>query len=284
MALRGGRLGPGLLAEHVVGELAAPVLLDPADGHGRQLDERVARQLAHPPLGQIQHVGQLAVRLSLTQDELDDRPLLGRELLEGGHFRANCSVPAGVDPPVDSYPVPGTLDDALGFELLEASPDRVRGRFAAEKRVQQPFGLVHGGAYMALAESMASVATFQAVAGDGNIAVGQANDNHFLRPVTEGLGARRGHADPPRQDILGLGHPLHGRPGPAVRDFASDDRRQATRYALTAPLRPLTRSPSSGSACSSGSVRSVASPITTRPAGAWPSSREATFTVSPMTV
>ena len=96
-------------------------------------------------------------------------------------------MPAGVDPPVDSYPAPGTLDDTLGFELLEAGPDRVRGRFAAEKRVQQPFGLVHGGAYMALAESMASVATFQAVASDGNIAVGQANDNHFLRPVTEGL-------------------------------------------------------------------------------------------------
>jgi 1,4-dihydroxy-2-naphthoyl-CoA hydrolase len=92
-----------------------------------------------------------------------------------------------MDQPVDGYPVPGTLDDSLGFELLEAGPDRVRGRFAADKRVQQPFGLVHGGAYMAFAESLASFATFGAVAGDGNIAVGQANDNHFLRPVTEGL-------------------------------------------------------------------------------------------------
>jgi 1,4-dihydroxy-2-naphthoyl-CoA hydrolase len=92
-----------------------------------------------------------------------------------------------MDSPVDGYPVPGTLDDSLGFELLEAGPDRVRGRFSAERRVQQPFGLVHGGAYMAFAESLASVATFGAVAGDGNIAVGQANDNHFLRPVTEGL-------------------------------------------------------------------------------------------------
>jgi 1,4-dihydroxy-2-naphthoyl-CoA hydrolase len=91
-----------------------------------------------------------------------------------------------MDSPVDGYPVPGTLDDSLGFELLEAGPDRVRGRFSAEPRVQQPFGLVHGGAYMAFAESLASVATFGAVAGDGNIAVGQANDNHFLRPVTEG--------------------------------------------------------------------------------------------------
>jgi uncharacterized protein (TIGR00369 family) len=95
-------------------------------------------------------------------------------------------VPALVDSPVESYPAPGTLDEALGFELLEASSERVRARFAAEKRVQQPFGLVHGGAYMALAESMASVATFMAVSGDGNIAVGQANDNHFFRPVTAG--------------------------------------------------------------------------------------------------
>ena len=92
-----------------------------------------------------------------------------------------------MDQPVDAYPVPGTLDDSLGFELLEATPDRVRGRFQAERRVQQPFGLVHGGAYMAFAESLASVATFGAVAGDGNIAVGQANDNHVLRPVTDGL-------------------------------------------------------------------------------------------------
>jgi 1,4-dihydroxy-2-naphthoyl-CoA hydrolase len=92
-----------------------------------------------------------------------------------------------MDQPVEGYPVPGTLDDSLGFELLEAGPDRVRGRFSADRRVQQPFGLVHGGAYMAFAESLASVATFAAVAEDGNIAVGQANDNHFLRPVTDGL-------------------------------------------------------------------------------------------------
>jgi uncharacterized protein (TIGR00369 family) len=95
-------------------------------------------------------------------------------------------VRARVDSPVDSYPAPGTLDDVLGFEMLEASPERVRGRFTAEKRVHQPFGLVHAGAYMALSESLASVATYRAVAADGNIALGQANDNSFFRPVTEG--------------------------------------------------------------------------------------------------
>jgi uncharacterized protein (TIGR00369 family) len=91
-----------------------------------------------------------------------------------------------MDSPVEGYPAPGTLDDALGFELLEMTEERVRGRFAAEKRVQQPFGLVHAGAYMALAESLASWGTFRAVAEDGNIAVGQANDNSFFRPVTDG--------------------------------------------------------------------------------------------------
>ena len=96
-------------------------------------------------------------------------------------------MPAGVDSPVETYPVPGTLDDVLGFELLEASPERCRARFAAEKRVQQPLGLVHGGAYAALAESMVSATTHRAVMGDGNFAVGQSNNTSFFRPATAGF-------------------------------------------------------------------------------------------------
>jgi 1,4-dihydroxy-2-naphthoyl-CoA hydrolase len=91
-----------------------------------------------------------------------------------------------MDSPVQGFPAPGTLDDVLGFELLEAGPERCRARFAAERRVQQPFGLVHGGAYAALAESMASLATHLAVMGDGNLAVGQSNATHFFRPATDG--------------------------------------------------------------------------------------------------
>jgi 1,4-dihydroxy-2-naphthoyl-CoA hydrolase len=90
------------------------------------------------------------------------------------------------DQPVGTYPAAGTLDDVLGFELVEMSEDRCRARFSVERRVQQPMGLVHGGAYAALAESMVSMATYQAVAGDGSIAVGQSNHTTFLRPVTDG--------------------------------------------------------------------------------------------------
>jgi uncharacterized protein (TIGR00369 family) len=91
-----------------------------------------------------------------------------------------------MDSPLEGYPVPGTLDDVLGFELLESGPERCRARFAAEKRVQQPLGLVHGGAYAALAESMVSATTHMAVAGEGNFAVGQSNSTNFFRPATEG--------------------------------------------------------------------------------------------------
>ena len=132
-----------------------------------------------------------------------------------------------MDSPVESYPAPGTLDDVLGFELLEASPERVRGRFEAKQRVQQMFGLVHGGAYMAFAESMASVATFMAVAGDGNIAVGQANDNHFFRPVTAGSV----HAD---------GAPIHRGRTSWVWDirFTDDEERLCASSRVTIAVRP----------------------------------------------
>jgi uncharacterized protein (TIGR00369 family) len=80
----------------------------------------------------------------------------------------------------------GTLGEVLGFELLESSPERALGRFPVEPRVCQPFGLVHGGAYAALAESIASATTHAAVARRGSFAVGQSNSTTFLRPVTEG--------------------------------------------------------------------------------------------------
>lgn len=90
------------------------------------------------------------------------------------------------DSPIDGYPAPSTLDAVLGFELLEVGADRACARFAVGENVVQPFGLVHGGAYAALAESLTSVATYVGVAEDGNIATGQSNNSSFLRPVTEG--------------------------------------------------------------------------------------------------
>jgi 1,4-dihydroxy-2-naphthoyl-CoA hydrolase len=132
------------------------------------------------------------------------------------------------DSPVATYPVPGTLDDVLGFELLETSPDGCRARFAAEKRVQQPMGLVHGGAYAALAESMVSLTTHMAVEGDGNFAVGQSNHTTFLRPVTGG-------------HVTAAGRPLHrGRTSWVWDvDFTDDEGRLCATTRVTLAVRPL---------------------------------------------
>jgi uncharacterized protein (TIGR00369 family) len=88
----------------------------------------------------------------------------------------------------------GTLDDVLGFELLESSADGCRARFDVETRVCQPFGLVHGGAYAALAETMVSHATQAVVSQDGHFALGQSNHTSFLRPVREGSVHAEGRA------------------------------------------------------------------------------------------
>ena len=64
----------------------------------------------------------------------------------------------------------GGLDDKMGLELLEVSPELTRGRMPVAGNTQ-PFGLWHGGASCVLAESLASLAA-AAAAGPGGNAVG----------------------------------------------------------------------------------------------------------------
>ena len=80
-----------------------------------------------------------------------------------------------------------TLDSHLGFEIIEVKEDSARARVPVTNRVLQPYGLVHGGVYAALAESLASVATAAAVLEEGNIAVGLSNATSFVRPATSGV-------------------------------------------------------------------------------------------------
>ena len=88
------------------------------------------------------------------------------------------------------------MHEALGFEITEGGEELVRGRFRITDRVRQPVGIVHGGAYAAMAETLASAATYVAVRPAGEVAVGQSNHTSFLRPVAEGFvhaEARRRH-------------------------------------------------------------------------------------------
>ncbi len=78
------------------------------------------------------------------------------------------------------------LDGLLGFELLELTDELARGTLAVRDELKQPAGLVHGGVYACLAETLASVATGVAVAAEGRMAMGLSNQTSFLRPITEG--------------------------------------------------------------------------------------------------
>lgn len=95
--------------------------------------------------------------------------------------------------PGSPIPLENTLDGTLGFETLELSDERAVMRAEVQDRHKQPFGLVHGGVYAALAESLASQATYAAVASDGKIAVGQSNHTSFLRPILAGYVNAEGH-------------------------------------------------------------------------------------------
>jgi len=79
-----------------------------------------------------------------------------------------------------------TLDATLGFEGYEFDGEAsARARLPVTDAIRQPYGIVHGGAYAALAESLCSRATFDTV-GPENIALGQSNETSFLRPTSAG--------------------------------------------------------------------------------------------------
>lgn len=90
---------------------------------------------------------------------------------------------------------PNTLMAALGIEITEATPERVVATMTVDGRVRQPHGSLHGGASVALAETVASVGGALNV-GAGRRVVGlEINANH-LRAKRDGV-------------VTAVGTPLH---------------------------------------------------------------------------
>ena len=71
--------------------------------------------------------------------------------------------------------------DALGLFVDEVSLERVRGHLECDERHHQPFGIVHGGVWCAVVESLASIGATMQVAASGKVVVGVANSTDFLR-------------------------------------------------------------------------------------------------------
>jgi len=75
-----------------------------------------------------------------------------------------------------------------GIEIIEATPDRAWGRLEITPDHHQPYGLVHGGVYCTVVETLASEAAARwAVEAGLAGAVGVANQTDFLRPMTDGV-------------------------------------------------------------------------------------------------
>jgi 1,4-dihydroxy-2-naphthoyl-CoA hydrolase len=79
------------------------------------------------------------------------------------------------------------FDRLYGLQLLDFSDTEVRAQVPVRDEVKQPAGLVHGGLYASIAESMTSLATALAVYEQGDMAMGLSNNTSFLRPITEGV-------------------------------------------------------------------------------------------------
>ena len=74
----------------------------------------------------------------------------------------------------------------LGIEFMEIGEDFVTARMPVDERTHQPYGILHGGASVVLAETLGSVASSMVIDLDKYIGVGlEVNANH-LRPVKSG--------------------------------------------------------------------------------------------------
>ncbi|QIX50645.1 PaaI family thioesterase [Rhodococcus sp. DMU1] len=74
----------------------------------------------------------------------------------------------------------------LGLEFTELGPDRVRAHWTVTPTQHQPFGIVHGGVYCAVVESVASFAG-SIWLGDRGKVVGVNNNTDFIRATREGV-------------------------------------------------------------------------------------------------
>ncbi|HXH17821.1 MAG TPA: hotdog fold thioesterase [Chitinophagales bacterium] len=84
----------------------------------------------------------------------------------------------------------------IGIEVTEVGDDFVKARMPVDHRTTQPYGLLHGGASVALAESLGSVAGTMCVNVPDEAVVGiEINANH-IRPVRSGF-------------VEGVARPLH---------------------------------------------------------------------------
>jgi 1,4-dihydroxy-2-naphthoyl-CoA hydrolase len=82
---------------------------------------------------------------------------------------------------------PTGLPSTLGIEMLELTATRVVATMPVDQRTRQPFGILHGGASVALAETVASFGAAGLIDRERFAAVGQEINANHLRPKPDGV-------------------------------------------------------------------------------------------------
>lgn len=88
------------------------------------------------------------------------------------------------------------LPERLGIEVVEVGDDFIKARMPVDERTWQPYGLLHGGASVALAETLASVAGVMCVDRTRFQILGQEINANHLRAMKNGF-------------VYGVARPIH---------------------------------------------------------------------------
>ncbi|MEY2900999.1 MAG: hypothetical protein RLY89_105 [Bacteroidota bacterium] len=105
-----------------------------------------------------------------------------------------------------------TLGEQLGMEFTEIGEDYIKGTMPVDHRTKQPYGLLHGGASVALAETLGSIGSALVVDQSKFNCVGlEINANH-LRSVRDGF-------------VTGIAKPIHIGASTHVWDIRITDQR-----------------------------------------------------------
>jgi uncharacterized protein (TIGR00369 family) len=90
------------------------------------------------------------------------------------------------EPAAVAVPPSGTWIEAMGLVLDEPTGTRIVGHVDLDERHRTPWGVVHGGVYATIVETVGSVGASIAVRDRGQFAVGVHNSTDFLRSMTGG--------------------------------------------------------------------------------------------------
>ncbi|HAZ79838.1 MAG: hotdog fold thioesterase [Porticoccaceae bacterium] len=100
------------------------------------------------------------------------------------------------DPSLMDQMSEGTIDHHLGIKMIDVGDDYLTGTMPADSRTFQPYGIVHGGANVVLAETLGSMAGAHVIDTEHYLCMGQEVSATHLRPVSSGL-------------VTGTARPIH---------------------------------------------------------------------------